>query len=77
MLAAMVHQAQNPHGMMGRLFAPVMERLNQPAYRAAQTALSLPRGGHVLEIGFAPAHCSAIWRAQTPHYQSAVLRFRI
>lgn len=52
MLSPMVHQAQNPHGMMGRLFAPVMERLNQPAYRAAQSALSLPRGGHVLEIGF-------------------------
>jgi ubiquinone/menaquinone biosynthesis C-methylase UbiE len=45
-------QAMLPNGLMGRLFAPVMEWINTSAYQRAVEALSLRPGDRLLEIGF-------------------------
>lgn len=41
-----------PHGLRGRIFGTLMERLNRPAYRLAAGLAAPPRGGAFLEIGF-------------------------
>lgn len=48
----MTPQPMKPHGLAGRLFAPMMERLNQHAYRAAAAHIALVPQGRFLEIGF-------------------------
>ncbi|MCE9648404.1 MAG: class I SAM-dependent methyltransferase [Parvibaculum sp.] len=47
-----VPQPMRPHGIQGRIFGALMERLNRPAYRLAAGLISLPPGGAFLEIGF-------------------------
>lgn len=44
-------QPQEPHGLTGRVFGWLMERLNAASYRAAAEAIE-PAGKRVLEIGF-------------------------
>lgn len=45
-------QPMEPHGLMGRVFAFLMERLNTPAYMAAIRHLAPQRGAAYLEVGF-------------------------
>ncbi len=46
------HQAMRPHGMAGRMFAAIMEKMNGQTYRWACDRLSDEVPGAVLEIGF-------------------------
>ncbi|WOF74980.1 class I SAM-dependent methyltransferase [Parvibaculaceae bacterium PLY_AMNH_Bact1] len=47
-----MHQAMRPHGMAGRMFAAIMERMNNRTYRWACDRLREEAPGSVLEIGF-------------------------
>ena len=46
------HQAQRPHGVAGRMFAAIMEKMNGRTYRWACDQLRGETLGAVLEIGF-------------------------
>lgn len=45
-------QPMLPHGLAGRLFGRMMERLNRSAYERAASLLDLPPDGAFLELGF-------------------------
>jgi len=45
-------QAQHPHGLLGRLFGCLMERMNESAYRWVISALRETKPQSLYEIGF-------------------------
>jgi SAM-dependent methyltransferase len=64
-------QAMQPHGLTGRLFGTLMERVNKPAYERAAILLDLPPAGRFLEIGFGTGRLIEMLARRMPHGQVA------
>jgi SAM-dependent methyltransferase len=60
-------QAMQPHGLTGRLFGTLMERINRPAYERAAILLDLPPAGRFLEVGFGTGRLIEMLARRMPH----------
>ena len=59
-------QPMRPHGITGRVFGILMERLNRTAYRRAAALVDLPAEGSFLEIGFGTGRLLELVAADRP-----------
>lgn len=52
-----ISQAQRPHGILGRIFAALMERMNERAYQWTVKQLTAHRPASLYELGFGTGRC--------------------